>query len=78
MSCSEFSRNLENDVVSETSGNFQRLLVSAVNANRDESTAVDSAKADHDARAIFEVGSLQQLSLTDGFVSYVFHIHTFL
>lgn len=53
----EFSRNLESDVVSETSGHFQRLLVSALNANRDESGAVDSAKADHDARAIFEVCS---------------------
>lgn len=55
----DFSRNLEEDVVSETSGHFKRLLVSACNANRDESATVDSAKAEHDAKTIFEAGEAQ-------------------
>jgi len=52
-------RNLEEDVVSETSGNFQRLLVSVTNANRDESQTVDSAKAQHDAKEIYDAGEGQ-------------------
>lgn len=55
----DFGRNLEEDVVSETSGHFRRLLVSEINANRDESQTVDSAKAQHDAQTIYEAGEGQ-------------------
>jgi annexin A7/11 len=49
-------RSLEKDVVSETSGHFKRLLVSQVNASRDENYNVDQAKAEADAKAIWEAG----------------------
>jgi hypothetical protein len=52
-------KNLEEDVASETSGNFKRLLVSVINANRDESQTVDSGKAQQDAKEIFEAGEGQ-------------------
>lgn len=54
-----FSRDLEKDVVSETSGHFQRLMVSQVNASRSESPNVDGAKAAADAKAIYDAGAGQ-------------------
>jgi len=51
----EFGRNLEKDIVSETSGHFRRLLVSVCTAGRDQSTGVDEARAEKDARDIYEV-----------------------
>jgi len=51
----EFDRNLEADIVSETSGNFRHLLVSQLNAHRDEGHQVDQSKAAADAQAIFDV-----------------------
>lgn len=55
----EIGRNLEEDLMSETSGNFKRLLVSQCNANRDESQNVDAAKAQQDAKEIYEAGAGQ-------------------
>jgi len=52
----EFKRDLEHDLASETSGNFKRLLVSVCNANRDQSSTVDMAKAEKDAKEMFEAG----------------------
>lgn len=49
-------RSLEKDVVKETGGNFERLLVSQVNAGRDESPQVDRALAEKDAKAIWDAG----------------------
>ena len=51
----EFGRKLEDDLMSETSGHFKRMLVSLCNADRDESNVADFAKADLDAKDIFEV-----------------------
>jgi len=55
----EFGRDLEKDVMSETSGNFRHLLVSQVNAHRDEVYVIDNAKAAADAQAIYEAGAGQ-------------------
>jgi len=55
VSCVEFHRNLEKDVVNETSGYFRRLLVSVCTAGRDQSTDVDAAKAERDANDIYAV-----------------------
>jgi len=51
----EFGRNLEKDIMSDTSGHFRRLLVSVCNASRDESIHVDMAKAERDANDIYAV-----------------------
>jgi len=51
----EFGRKLADDLMSETSGHFKRLLVAQCNADRDDSPTVDSAKAQCDAKDIFEV-----------------------
>nr|BAD99420.1 annexin [Ephydatia fluviatilis] len=51
-----FKRNLEKDVVSETSGNFKRLLVSLCQGARDESLTVDHEKAKREAQELYEAG----------------------
>lgn len=51
----EFDRDLEKDLVSETSGNFQHLLVSECNAHRDTGRDIDVQLAKKDAQNIFEV-----------------------
>ncbi|XP_030211008.1 annexin A4 isoform X1 [Gadus morhua] len=48
--------SLEDDVCGDTSGMFQRVLVSLLTAGRDEGTAVDPALAVQDAKDIFEAG----------------------
>ena len=51
----EFKRKLEDDIKSDVDGHFESLLVSICQANRDESTLVDQAKAQTDAQALIEV-----------------------
>lgn len=51
-----YKRDLEKDCVSETSGHFKRLLVSMCQANRDETTTVDMAKAVKEAQDLFKAG----------------------
>ena len=55
MTDAEFDRNLEKDIVSDTSGHFRRLLVSVCTAGRDQSIQVDPGKALKDAQDIYEV-----------------------
>ncbi|XP_028654970.1 annexin A4 [Erpetoichthys calabaricus] len=52
----EFGKDLEDDICSDTSGMFQRVLVSLLTANRDESENMDASKAKEDAKAIFDAG----------------------
>jgi hypothetical protein len=52
----EFEKDLEEDIRNDTSGNFERLLVSLVNANRDETDDIDMDMAGEDAQKMFEAG----------------------
>ncbi|KAL7028246.1 hypothetical protein ACKWTF_005774 [Chironomus riparius] len=54
-----FKKDLEDVLIGETSGNFKRLLVSLLNANRDESGIVDPDKAKADATELLRAGELR-------------------
>lgn len=51
-----FNRDLEKDIVSETSGHLKRLLVSMVSANRSESKEINKNQAYQDAKSLYEAG----------------------
>eukprot|EP00058_Branchiostoma_floridae_P024868 XP_002610358.1 hypothetical protein BRAFLDRAFT_120055 [Branchiostoma floridae] len=52
----KFHRDLEKDVVGDTSGHFKRLLVSMTTANRDEVKEVDLEKAKKEAKELYKAG----------------------
>lgn len=52
----EFSRSLEDDIQSDTAGNFRHLLVSLCNAAREENPQVDKGRAKKDAQDILDAG----------------------
>ncbi|GAB1287471.1 Annexin A5 [Apodemus speciosus] len=55
----EYGSNLEDDVVGDTSGFYQRMLVVLLQANRDPDTAIDDAQVELDAQALFQAGELK-------------------
>lgn len=55
----EFDRDLEEDLKTETAGNFERLLVSQISAARDECEDVDDCKVEEDAQEIYDAGEGQ-------------------
>jgi len=52
----EHGKDLEDDVCGDTSGMFQRVLVSLLTAGRDDSNNVDESQAKIDAKDIYEAG----------------------
>jgi annexin A7/11 len=53
----EMKRDLESDIMSETSGHFKRLLVSLCNGGRDEDSAPDRSRAAADAKLLYQAGA---------------------
>ena len=51
-----FSKDLEADVASDTSGHFKRLLVAVLQANRPEGKEFDRNKARQDAQELLAAG----------------------
>ncbi|KAM9308845.1 annexin A13 [Gastrophryne carolinensis] len=51
-----FDRDLESDVKSDTSGYFKKILVSLLQANRDEGLDIDEHRAGQDAKRLYEAG----------------------
>ncbi|KAM4688728.1 annexin A13 [Discoglossus pictus] len=51
-----FDRDLESDIKSETSGNFSKILVSLLQANRDEGLSINEDLAGQDAKRLYEAG----------------------
>ncbi|NXX88892.1 ANX11 protein, partial [Centropus bengalensis] len=52
----EFKKTLEEAIRSDTSGHFQRLLISLAQGNRDESTAVDMSLVQKDVQDLYAAG----------------------
>jgi len=51
-----FERNLVEDVISECTGNLEKLLVALLQAGREEEEELDEKKADDEAQEIFDAG----------------------
>ncbi|CAE45742.1 Annexin [Caenorhabditis elegans] len=51
-----FKKDLERDLIGETSGHFKRLLVSLCAGGRDESSQTDGLRANQDARRLLQAG----------------------
>ncbi|XP_052059323.1 annexin A4-like isoform X3 [Mytilus californianus] len=51
-----YSRKLEDDIISDTSGHFKRLMVSMASGGRMENQTVDPTKAQQDAQRLLQAG----------------------
>ncbi len=51
-----FNRKLEDDIISDTSGHFKRVLISMLQANRPGGNIIDRRRARKDAHDLFQAG----------------------
>ena len=51
-----YGKDMEKDVMDDTSGHFRRLLVAQIQGNRDENKTFDRTAAQDDAQALFKAG----------------------
>lgn len=51
-----YNKEMEKDVMDDTSGHFRKLLVSQIQGNRDENKTFDRTAAQDDAQALFKAG----------------------
>ncbi|XP_034955928.2 annexin A1 [Zootoca vivipara] len=64
-----FKRDLTKDIVSDTSGSFQKALVALAKGDRDENPHVNEELADNDARALYEAGERRKGTDIDAFIN---------
>ncbi|XP_003477055.2 annexin A5 [Cavia porcellus] len=55
----EYGSSLEDDVVGDTSGNYQRMLVVLLQANRDPEVGINESQVEQDAQTLFQAGELK-------------------
>ncbi|KAJ1206835.1 hypothetical protein NDU88_002232 [Pleurodeles waltl] len=65
----EYKTELANDIASETSGDFQKILVAICKGDRNEDNRVDEALADRDAKALYEAGEKIKSANVDVFIN---------
>nr|XP_056704282.1 annexin A1 [Euleptes europaea] len=63
-----YKRDLAKDIVSDTSGDFQKALLALLKADRDENPHVNDELADNDARALYEAGERRKGTSVDVFI----------
>lgn len=71
-----FGKELEKDIVGDTSGAFRNLLVSLCSAGRDESWMVDQIRANQDARQLWRDGE-KKLGTDESTFNKVLATHNF-
>ena len=68
----EYNKELEKDVIGDTSGHYKRILISCLQANRPEGKEFDRNKAKQDAQALYEAGEKKWGTDESRFVHYLY------
>ncbi|XP_017776073.1 PREDICTED: annexin B9-like [Nicrophorus vespilloides] len=63
-----YGKDLESDIIGDTSGTFRRLLVALNNAGRDESSVIDMSAVERDAKALYNAGAKRLGTDEDEFI----------